>query len=337
MKPSAGDRKKMTIEEIARELGVSKTTVSRALSGKGRISGETRARVFEFVSQSGYDAGAFSRHPEQRATHNLALVIPSHFVQLDLPFLRKCMGGICRMAAQRGYDVLLCYADENNTEQLERQLEARKVDGVLLSRTLLNDPCLELVRRHKVPFAVIGRIEDETAIQIDNDQVGAACEMTRLLLQIGMRRIAYIGGSTNYTVNTDRLRGYLRAMEELGTAPVKSLIYSGVETAEQRLDALDAALEQEPECLLCCDDALAFSLLKDLRGRRIDVPGRLRLASLYDSEILLDTTPTISAVQFDAAALGTAACRALLDSLTGKEVPRKQVHGYQVILRESTK
>ncbi len=337
MAPSTGDRKKMTIEEIAGELGVSKTTVSRALSGKGRVSGETRARVFEFISRSGYDAGAFSRNPEKQSTHNLALVIPSHFVQLDLPFLRKCMGGVCRMAAQRGYDVLLCYADENNTEQLERQLVARKVDGVLLSRTLINDPCLGLVKRHKVPFAVIGRIADETAIQIDNDQVGAACEMTRLLLQIGMRRIAYIGGSTNYTVNTDRLQGYLRAMEELGTAPVKSLIYSGVETAEQRLDALDAALEQEPECLLCCDDALAFSILKDLRGRGINVPGRLRLASLYDSEILLDTAPTISAVQFDAAALGTAACRALLDALAGKEVPRKQIQGYQVILRESTK
>ncbi len=337
MEPSAGNRKKLTVEEMARELGVSKTTVSRALSGKGRISEETRVRVFDFASRSGYDPNVLALRRERKRTNNLALVIPYHFVQLDLPFLRKCMGGICRMAAQRGYDVLLCYADEANTEQLERQLEARKVDGVILTRTLLIDPCLDLVRRHRVPFVVVGRLDDESALQVDNDQVEASCEMTRLLLQIGMRRIAYIGGSTNYTVNTDRLRGYLRALEEFGMAADRELIYSGVESAELQIDALDAALERKPECLLCCDDALAVSMLKALRQRGIDVPGQLRLASLYDSEILLDTSPTISAVQFDAAALGTAACRLLLDSMAGKEVVPKQMNGYQVILRESTK
>lgn len=337
MTPSPDKRKKMTVEGIAQELGVSKTTVSRALSGKGRVSPETRARVIDFALRSGYDAAALSRRQERRSTHNLALVIPDHFVQLDLPFLRKSMGGICRMAAQRGYDVLLCYAGEGHTEQLERQLEASKVDGVILSRTLLSDPCLDLVRRHKTPFAVLGRLDDETAIQVDNDQVGAAREMTRLLVQLGMHRIAYIGGSTNYTVNTDRLRGYIQGLGEFGLTPEKGMVYSGVETAEQRMDALDAALERRPECLLCCDDALAFSVLKELRRREIRVPEELRLASLYDSEILLDASPTISAVQFDADTLGTAACRALLDSMAGKEVVARQILGYQVILRESTK
>lgn len=336
MAQPSGMKEKLTVSEIARELGVSKTTVSRALSGKGRISKETRARIFDFVSRSGGEASTAARVPH-RATHNLTLVIPSHFVQLDLPFLRKSMGGICRMAAQRGYDILLCYADEGHTEQLERQLAARKMDGVILSRTLVEDPCLDLVRSCGVPYVALGRLEDETALQVDNDQAGAAAEMTRLLLQLGMQRIAYLGGSMSYTVNSQRLQGYLRALEEFGLSPDRSLIRSGIETAEQRTDALDALLEQTPECLLCCDDSAAFSVLKELRQRGIRVPGQLRLASLYDSEILMDTAPTVSAVQFDAAALGTAACRLLLDYLSGKEVTPKQVQGYQVILRESTK
>lgn len=327
---------KLTVSEIARSLGVSKTTVSRALSGKGRISEATRARIIDYVSRSGGEVNP-EVCPKQPLTHNLSIVIPSHFVQLDLPFLRKSMGGICRMAAQRGYDVLLCYADEKNTEQLERQLTAHKMDGVILSRTLTEDPCLRLLTAYGVPYVALGYLEDETALQVDNDQAGAAAEMTRLLLQRGLRRIAYLGGDINYTVNSERLRGYLRALAELGLPPDRALIHSGIESEEQRVDALEAVLEHQPDCLLCCDDNLAFCILKDLQQRGISVPQQLRIASLYDSEILADVAPPVSAVQFDAAALGAAACRMLLDSLLGKEVVTKQMQGYQVILRESTK
>lgn len=328
--------RKLTVEEIARELGVSKTTVSRALSGKGRISAETRARVADFVSGSGYKARAVSPLV-RRATHNLALVIPSHFVRLDLPFLRKCMGGICRMAAQREYDLLLCYADESNTAQLRRQLEAQKVDGVILSRTLTADPCLDLVQEYGVPYAAIGRLAEETALQVDNDQVGAARALTRHLLQTGIRRIAYMSGRINYTVNVDRLLGFRKALEEYGVPEEPDLVFSGVETEEGRLDALEAALERSPECILCGDDCLTFSILKDLRERGISVPEQICLASLYDSEILLDTSPTITAVQFDAETLGATACRILLDALAGREVTSKQMQGFQVILRQSTR
>ena len=327
------EQNRIKLEEVARELGVSKTTVSRALSGKGRISPETTARVRDYVSQSGRGAGS---QPARQATSNLALVIPSHFVRLDLPFLRKCMGGICRMAAQREYDVLLCYADERSTEQLQRQLAARKVDGVILSRTMVVDPCLDLVRQYGVPYAAIGRLADAAALQVDNDQVGAARALTRHLLQTGVRRVAYLSGRINYTVNVARLLGFHQALEEYGVPPAPELVFSDVETPEKRLDALAAVLERGPECILCGDDSLAFDVLKDLRQRGLCVPGDIRLASLYDSEILLDTTPTVTAVQFDAEALGTAACRMLLDAMSGREVVPRQVQGFQVVLREST-
>lgn len=331
-------RTKLTVGVIAQELGVSKTTVSRALSGKGRISRETRDRVEEYVRRAGYEAAGSINKLERCPTHNLALVIPPHFVQLDLPFLRKCMGGVCRMAAQRGYDILLCYASKDDgTEQLERQLSANKVDGVILSRALRHDPCLELVRGYGVPYVALGRLKDPDALQVDNDHVGAAQELTRLLLQMGIRRIAYLGNRSEYTVNMDRMNGFRKAMDEYGLEMGPDLIFSGLNSEEKRIDALESALEQRPECLLCGDDSIAFSVLKDLRQRGISVPGQIRLASLYDSEILLNTSPTITAVQFDDAALGSAACRLLLDTIAGKEIVPRQLQGYQVVLRESTK
>ena len=330
-------QKKDTIDTVAQALGLSKTTVSRALSGKGRVSEDTRNRILSYIRQSGCQLRVPLPDGDIPRTHNLSLVIPYHFVQLDLPFLRKCMGGICSMAAQRGYDILLCYVDHLHTEQLERQLAAGKVDGVILSRTLEKDSCVELLKKYQTPFVVLGRSKDDTVLQVDNDQINAAAEMTRLLLQLGMKRIAHLSGNLNYTVNADRLTGYLQALEEAGIPIDQSMICVDIESDEKRLDSLEAVLECKPECLLCCDDTLAFSVLKDLRQRGIRVPEQIRVASLYDSELLLHAQPTVSAVQFDAAALGAAACRMLLDSLAGKTVPRRLVHGHQVILRESTK
>lgn len=332
----SGTGSSMKIAEIADALGVSKTTVSRALSGKGRVSEETRAKVFSYAGLTSTDTTA-PRTVPQGPTYNLSLVIPKHFVRLDLPFLRKCMGGICTMAAQRGYDLLLCYVSETDTVQLERQLDRHKVDGVILSRTISNDSSVDLLKQYGVPFVAIGRIDDPDIPQADNDQTGAACEMTRLLLQLGTRRIAYLGGSGTYTVNADRLRGFLRGLAEFGITADQSLIRTGLESDEQRTDALEAVLERHPDCLLCCDDRLAFDVVRELRARHIHIPQDLRVASLYDSELLVGVTPSISAVQFDAERIGSTACRMLLDTLAGKDVAKRQLQGYQVILRESTK
>ena len=194
-----------------------------------------------------------------------------------------------------------------------------------------------MLKQYGVPFVAIGRIDDPDIPQADNDQTGAACEMTRLLLQLGTRRIAYLGGSGTYTVNADRLRGFLRGLAEFGITADQSLIRTGLESDEQRTDALEAVLERHPDCLLCCDDRLAFDVVRELRARHIHIPQDLRVASLYDSELLVGVTPSISAVQFDAERIGSTACRMLLDTLAGKDVAKRQLQGYQVILRESTK
>lgn len=96
-------------------------------------------------------------------------------------------------------------------------------------------------------------------------------------------------------------------------------------------------LEQHPDCLLCCDDRIAFDLMRELRNRHIRVPEQLRLASLVRQRAAGWYDPAVSAVQFDAERLGSTACRMLLDVMAGKDIPLRQVQGYQVILRESTK
>ena len=200
-----------------------------------------------------------------------------------------------------------------------------------------DDPCLDLLRQYAVPYVVIGRCECDQIPQVDNDQAGASYEMTRLLLRLGARRIALIAGTTTYMVNKDRIHGYLRALPEFGIPEDRRLMQDGVENAAQLADALEALLEQRPDCLLCGDDRLAFDVMQALHARHIRVPQDLQVASLYDSELLTSTMPAVSAVQFDAEQLGTAACRMLLDILSRKQTNTRLVEGYQLILRDSTK
>ena len=333
---AAKESEKMTIEQVAEALGVSKTTVSRALSGKGRISEETRAKVYAYMGRTRPELTSV-QSGERVRTNNIAMIIPKRFIALDLPFLRKCMGGICTMADQRGYDLLLCYSSNTEYLQLQRQLASHKMDGAILTYAMADDPCIELLRQYETPFVLIGRSEDKTIPQVDNDQVAAACEMTRILLQLGAKRIALFVGSTIYAVNTDRMRGYLRGFAEYGIPVDQRLVHSGIESAGQTIDALEAALEQKADCLLCGDDDIAFEVMRELRMRHILVPNDLRVASLYDSSMLASITPSVSAVQYDAEQLGKTACRMLLDRLAGKETVMRQLEGYQVILRESTK
>lgn len=321
-------------------MGVSKTTVSRALSGKGRISEKTRARVFEYMGQTMQTPPPQPAQPEPpKASSNIALVIPKRFVEFDLPFLRKFMNGACTMADQRGYDLVLCYASnpERTVSQLQRQLASRKICGALLSYAMVDDPYIDLLRQYQIPFVLVGRSEDQTIPQVDNDQVAAACEMTRILLQLGAQRIALLVGSSLYTVNKDRMRGYLRGLAEFGVPADQRLIRVGIETADQLSDALEAVLEQHADCLLCSDEETTGEVMEELRARHIRVPQDLRVASLYDSLSLTRMTPTVTAVQYDAERIGTIACRTLLDLLAGREISMRLVEGYQVILRESTK
>ena len=326
--------KKMSSAAVARALGLSPTTVSRALSGKGRVSQQTQQQVLDYVRAHG---GVRRREPEARPqSHNLALVIPPEFVTKDLPFLCKCMGGICRMAARRDYDLLLCFADSKHPQGLERQLAAQKVDGAILFRAQSGDACLDALRQHQVPYVLVGNDGDRTSMQVDSDHAAAAQEMTRLLLRAGFTRIAYLGGNLDYAVNAQRLSGYRLALQRNRVMEAPELICTGVDNEERLAHALTQILAHDPQCLLCGDDHLTCRALEWLHQAGVRVPEQLRLASLYDSAQLQNADPPVSAVHIDPDSLGMAACRMLLTTLEGRPVERKSMQGYRIFMRRST-
>ena len=187
--------KVVDIGTIAAALGVSKTTVSRAISGNGRVGAATRQRVQDYVKEHNYTPSVMARGLAMRCSYNISLVISKQFSDFEMPFLRKTMRSVYQAAEDCDYDVLLTLVGENETRPVERLLDNRKIDGLILTRTLERDPLIPLLKSRKLPFVAIGRPEDPTVMSVDHDQVGGCRELTSLLLMKGMKRIALLGGT----------------------------------------------------------------------------------------------------------------------------------------------
>ena len=141
------EKKDITIADVAEALGVSKTTVSRAISGKGRIGKETRKRVLEYIEEHDYKPNAIAKGLAQSKTYNICVVMPRDYEVVDWNFFQRCLFGIQEMAETVGYDILLTMCQMNDISSLERIVANHKVDGVILMRTFLEDAQIECSRK----------------------------------------------------------------------------------------------------------------------------------------------------------------------------------------------
>lgn len=331
------DKKDITIADVAEALGVSKTTVSRAISGKGRIGNDTRKRVLAYIEEHDYKPNAIAKGLAQSKTYNLCVVMPRDYEVVDWNFFQRCLFGIQEMAETVGYDILLTMCRMNDIASLERIVANHKVDGVILMRTFLEDAQIEFLQQKNIPFVVTGSTNYEGVFQIDHNHKSACRELTSILLMKNMKRIALVGEDEGYVVTQSRLRGFREAYKQMGEKLNEDLLYLNPENRVRIDKTVNEILEQNVDCILCMDDAVASRVLKALRQHHVKVPGDVRVASFYDSTILETHVPSITSLSFDAKELGRVACRTLLDLVEGQEVMQKTLLPYEVVLKESTK
>ena len=129
----------ITIGDIAKDLGLSKTTISRAISGKGRIGAETKQRVQKYILEHNYSPNLVAKGLAQSKTFNIGIILPSDANLTEIPFFQSCLMGICEGAASMDYDVLVTTVTDDDISLLKRIIDNQKVDGVVLTRSLVRD------------------------------------------------------------------------------------------------------------------------------------------------------------------------------------------------------
>lgn len=334
-------KQNLTIDDIARELGVSKTTVSRAISGKGRISAATRERVQAYIELHNYRPSAAAKGLAESRTYNLALVLPKDFIKLDIPFVRQTMSAICEEAFIQDYNVMVCLSTDDQPAHLTRTLDYRKVDAVILTRTVENDALLQVLISRGIPFATLGSLPAKNhgaaLVEADHDQTGGCYAFSRVLLENTTEKTALLVNDLNYIVNQSRMTGFRRACQDLGLPLEQTPVRMGINDQASCRVAVEELLTAGVRRFVCTDEDVCTRTYEVLKSHGLCLPEDAVLASLSDSDKLLLTDPPISALSFDAAELGRAACRELLKALNDEPYDPKPLLGFEINLRESTR
>ena len=322
--------KKLTIADVAEHLGVSKTTVSRVISGKGRIGEETRQRVLSYINEQEYHPNVIAKGLAQSKTFNIAVLLPMDCNITELPFFQSCMLGISEAASARDYDVLAVYAEDGKTGDLERIISNHKIDGVILSRTLVKDTAAEYIKKRKLPVVAIGSSTDETLVQVDHDHRSACDELTSRLLARGIRRLGLIGGKETHMVTKSRFQGYADAFSKANIPVNPELVCFGAETNESIEAAVEKLLDNKAECIVCMDDMICNHVIRKLKRKKIAVPEQMPVASYYEGVLTTMREEAIPTIAFEAKQLGNVSCNILLDMIEEKAVAEKTLLPYMV-------
>lgn len=327
----------LTIDDIARDLGVSKTTISRAISGKGRISEATRAKVMDYIQKCNYRPSAAAKGLAESRTYNLALVLPKSYIQLDLPFIRESMNAICEEAFIWDYNILVCLSTDAYPESLLRTLDNRKVDGVILSRTVENDALVDVLTERGIPFATIGSLpptaRGKAAVEADHDHVGGCYAFSKSILQNTGEKIGLLGNDMRYIVNQSRYAGFTKAVEELNFPKNRIFVRTDLKKASICAAAVQELLALGVHRFIAMDEDVCMYTLSALEDAGLKIPGDVQVGSFSDSSKLKDYP--ISALHFDAGRLGQIACRELLRCLRDETYDPTPILGYRIIARGS--
>lgn len=327
----------ITISDVAEALGVSKTTVSRAISGKGRIGEGTRQKVLAYIEEHDYKPNVIAKSLAQSKTFNICVVMPGDYALVDLPFFQEAIMGIQEIAGIEEYDILLCINQGNDISSLKRIIMNRKVDGVILLRTFVDDPQVQFLSERNIPYVAAGSTEYNKVKQVDHDHETACKELTSIILMRGLKNVAVLGGNESFVVNQSRLKGVQDAFEQFDVKLDATNLFMNLEGKSFVEKAVDDALANKAECILCMDDAICSQVLRKLRQEHIKIPGDVKIASFYNSSVLENNVPSITSLSFDAKELGMSVCKNLLSQIEGEEVPDKTLLSYEVVLKESTK
>ncbi len=272
----------MSLSTIAQNLGLSITTVSRALGGFTDVAAATRARVEAEARRIGYQPNHAARRLRSGRSEAVGVVLPAGPGQFDDPFFLRLLAGVGPPLQAAGLDLLVATARPGADElrAYRHLVEGRRVDGILLARTRRTDERIAYLQGHGMPFVAHGRSEATRPFaHIDVDGQTACRTATERLIGLGHRRIGLINALETYMFAVHRQAGWRAALSDAGLAPGP---LAHAEPTEENGFRLMAAMLREatpPSAMLCATDRLAVGALHAIgaaglrAGRDVSVIG----------------------------------------------------------------
>lgn len=329
------------MREVAQLAGVSRTTVSFVLNNTPHtnISPETRNRVIDAARRLNYVPDSKAITLATGRTQMLGLVMRQTPWQVYADaFLGNVLLGLSNATEFAGYHILVHpSATDLNCEQLAR---SQKVDGLILSGPMVQEPELVALHTEGTPIVVQGTTEPSDIPSVDVDNVRAARMATEHLLALGHRRIGHITNAPlTYAAARDRLAGYRQALESAGIPFDALLVCEGNYTDNSGAVAMRTLLDlgDPPSAVFVASDVVALGAIQLARERGLRIPADISLVGFDDIPLAKHLDPGLTTVHLPAFDLGRKAGEMLLHLVRGEQPPRRRVVlETELIIRGST-
>ncbi len=328
---------RVTIEDVAREAGVSAMTVSRVINDQPGVGQGTRARVRAVVDRLGYRRNGLARSLKARRSHTIGLIVPD----ITNPYFPEIVRGAEDTALESGYGVFLSNAIEDQRREAAalRLLEERRVDGVIVvSPRLPAKRLYALLRPHRAAVVVNRIVPAEVAGTVRLDHANGVRQAIDHLYALGRRRFAVLAGPDSSSAAGERVRAAQAALAARGlklpadhvvqTAPY---IDDGASSARRLLEAVE-----QVDALLCYNDLVAAGALQACAALGLRVPEDVAVVGFDDIPFARMFTPPLTTLHVPKYDLGVNAMRILFDRMAGRNIQAEVVLRPTLIVRGST-
>jgi DNA-binding LacI/PurR family transcriptional regulator len=330
-------KSRVSIKDIARQVGVSHSTVSRALRDNPQVAPETRAHIRAIAQQLGYSPNIMARSLVTQQSRALGVVVTT----IADPFVAEVVRGIEETAVDRGYRVLLSTSQGEPEREVNvvQALHEWRVDGVIVTASRVGSLYSQLLNQIGVPIVLINnQQEGKYLYSVATNNVQAARLATEHLLDLGHRRIGYIAVASHAHSNEDRLTGYRRALAKRNIAFDPALVANSNDRADGAEQAVLTLLEnpEPPTAIFCYNDITAIGALQALKHARRRVPEDISLVGFDDIYFAAYTDPPLTTIHQQKAEMGSLAVKMLISLLKGeKDIKDRSLRG-TLVVRAST-
>ncbi len=329
-----------TIHDIARELKISASTVSRALQNNPRISQKTREKIISLADKVGYRPNTMASNLRNKKSNTIGIVVPL----INRYFFSSVISGVEEVAFKAGYTVVISQSNDLAEKELSivHSMLTNRVDGLIISIAMQTTTFehLKIFRKKNIPLVFFDRVVPgiETN-KIVVDDFMCAFRVTQHLIDQGYRRIGHMAGPQNLTTYQDRKKGYLEALAKNGMAYDDSLVVTNSLTLEDGEKAVKyfMSLPDPPDALFCSNDTTALIAMIHIRDKGIRIPEDFGIVGFSNEPFSRVVSPSISTIAQPGFLMGQKAAELILSQIEHREKSFKTlVLHSELVIRESS-
>lgn len=333
--------KHITINDLAQRLGISKSTVSRALGGDDKnIKKETKEKILELSKELGYRKNELAVNLRMKSTYTIGIVVPEMLTPFYMNFITHAQNEL----KKGGFRVII--AQSNEDPEAERSslqmLEGYRVDGVLLSvcHNKKNIEYYKQLEKNDIPIVFFDRtITDIPSFQVKIDDYQSSYFMVEHLIRNGRKKIIFLAGPSYIQNSTDRERGYKKAVEKFNLNLGEEYVLKAGLNVEDGEKAMTKILEKNIsfDAIFCFTELVALGAKNILQINNIKIPDEVAICCISGTKLCSIIHPKISAVEQPVIQMAEIASQLIMERLSNKKIAEKTITlQAEMILREST-